>query len=103
MGLLSWFGGAEKAVEKGSGDRIAERHATQADHVQDYIQAQFEKSYVDGIKVQITAKCFEKCFDIRSTDKKMDASESGCSALCCDRYLDTMEQVRRVLQQRNRR
>uniref|UniRef100_A0A6U5BLT0 Mitochondrial import inner membrane translocase subunit n=1 Tax=Hemiselmis andersenii TaxID=464988 RepID=A0A6U5BLT0_HEMAN len=103
MGLLSWFGGAEKAVEKGSADRISERHATQADAVQDYIQSQFEKAYHDGIKVKITEKCFEKCFSLNNYDKKLDPADNQCPALCCDRYLDTMEQVRRVLAQRNRR
>ena len=29
MGLLSWFGGAGEAVEKGRGDSIAGRHASQ--------------------------------------------------------------------------
>jgi hypothetical protein len=40
--------------------------------------------------LQVTDKCFQKCY---SATGEVDTADGGCNAMCCDRYLDTFEQV----------
>ena len=58
----------------------------QVEQAQKYIQEKFIENYVAELKSTVSEKCFEKCFDPKSSDKPINTSETGCHALCCDRY-----------------
>ena len=57
--------------------------------------------YIMDLTESTTHKCFDKCTDVNSRTP-LDRSESGCLALCCDRYLDSFNLVLRTLQNRGR-
>jgi hypothetical protein len=56
------------------------------DTAQEYIHNRFVDSYVTELKVKVADKCFQKCFDANNSSSKIDTSENGCQAMCCDRY-----------------
>mmetsp|Transcript_26676 Transcript_26676/g.41752 ORF Transcript_26676/g.41752 Transcript_26676/m.41752 type:complete len:106 (-) Transcript_26676:1002-1319(-) len=105
MGLLSWvgLGGSGEEVSSKSSDFTDEqRHVaqlTKTDKLKEVYQKQLASRFLNDLASQITKKCFEKC----SAEGKMDTAEGGCTAMCCDRYLDSFELVRRTLQTRSRR
>mmetsp|Transcript_24458 Transcript_24458/g.60198 ORF Transcript_24458/g.60198 Transcript_24458/m.60198 type:complete len:104 (+) Transcript_24458:145-456(+) len=103
MGLLDWFGGAQTVVASHTAEAAQAKAATQIGQAQQYIQDKFVEAYAMDLKGKVSEKCFEKCFDPKNSDKKIDTSEAGCHAQCCDRYLDTFEHVRRTMQTRSRR
>ena len=72
---------------------------SQADKMKAVYQKQLASKYLNDLASMVTNKCFLKC----SQEGAMDTSEDGCTAMCCDRYLDSFELVRRTLQTRNRR
>eukprot|EP00287_Rhodomonas_sp_CCMP768_P023979 CAMPEP_0202836198 /NCGR_PEP_ID=MMETSP1389-20130828/40225_1 /ASSEMBLY_ACC=CAM_ASM_000865 /TAXON_ID=302021 /ORGANISM="Rhodomonas sp., Strain CCMP768" /LENGTH=106 /DNA_ID=CAMNT_0049511913 /DNA_START=63 /DNA_END=383 /DNA_ORIENTATION=- len=106
MGWLSWIpglGGGPKEVDT-SGELTPEQHVaratlSQADKMKQVYQKQLASKYLNDLASTVTDKCFLKC----AQDGMLDTSDQGCSAMCCDRYLDTFELVRRTLQTRNRR
>lgn len=68
------------------GEELTVAGALQVDNAQDYIHQRFVDNYVTELKVKVADKCFQKCFDPNNNTNKLDTSENGCQAMCCDRY-----------------
>ncbi len=69
---------------------VAEKQVEQA---QKYIQEKFIENYLAHLKSTVSEKCFEKCFDPKTSDKPINTTETGCHALCCDRYRECKQFV----------
>mmetsp|Transcript_24778 Transcript_24778/g.55950 ORF Transcript_24778/g.55950 Transcript_24778/m.55950 type:complete len:101 (-) Transcript_24778:140-442(-) len=100
MGMLSWVGlGGKKSGDNELLSDDAGNGGSQADKVKQVYQKHLASKYLNELASQISFKCFMKC----SNESAMNTSEDGCTALCCDRYLDTINFVRQVMSTRNSR